>query len=402
MLLRRFPVTFILGLQYLLLVVIPGLSNGTARFETWLLLGLGLLAAVAAEALLPQVQVPAKPPAPQFSLRAIRLVTRIGVAATVLVSVAGTRSYAAQIGTQVSTSPLGKLATPFVPWVVIGLTLALLAFAAGTITRAQLVRLALESLPAVFLAALYSGILISAVVTVFPLIILSMLFGIARMRVVVAFLLLFVLVWPTIHSLRNEQRIKAGALVAELEGSAAERFNLDSQVWLLDKYGRQPIDAPSIPTMFRYGLLPAVIDSGRPPLLIGQELNRRYGGSGESSQSLTVLGNVYVISDWPGMMAYVALLALGLRLLLHRSAVALLFAVLLIQSFLFIDASYPVSIAGFLQSVVSFGAAVVVLHLVTRLDRRLVWGYPAATPVSEEPPDTSFPSIWGSPGSGGG
>lgn len=358
--LSRFPTSMILVGTYGPYVVLPGISNGTIGPSIGIV-ALGLFSVLAVEVLLFPLSARAPKEAP-FSIGALSTITWIGVAATVLSARGGARSYRAQIYGEGRTL-LSSITTPLVPWVVIGLAFALLAYKAGQASKRDVTRLFVGSLGVCFTTALYSGILGSASLVMFPLAILAVLLHLIRFRMIFVGLVLATLIWPTVHQYRNQIRLNAGVTEAQLGGSAYERFNVDRQLALLDQYGKRDINAPSLPDVFRYGLVPSILDRGRPPVLIGQSINSAYGGSGRSATSLTLFANVYLAADWQGVALFGTLMALGLRMLLRGPPIAIVIAVLLIETMLSIDSTYPVSVAAFLQQLVALLVALGALQM---------------------------------------
>ena len=212
-----------------------------------------------------------------------------------------------------------------------------------------------------------------------PLAMIVLIFRLARLRIVLIGLVAAVLVWPLVFEARNQISSGFGETSSQITRDAEERLNLSRQLALLDEYGRQDVEAPSLMTMVRYGLVPSAIDRGREPLALGFSINSAYGGSGPSSQSLTVLGNLYLFTNWLGIVIYIGVVAVMMRCMLRSRLVVVVASALVIQSLLWVDSMYPTSVAALLQSLVSLSAAVLLMGWLTRSlperrrRRRIAW-----------------------------
>ena len=129
-----------------------------------------------------------------------------------------------------------------------------MALASGEASRGEVGRLFIISTTVVSVVALYNGILAPALIFLMPLAMIALIFRLARLRIVLIGLVAAVLVWPLVF----ERGIKSGLRLARpplrSQEHPEERLNLSRQLALLDEYGRQDVEAPSLMTMVRMAL----------------------------------------------------------------------------------------------------------------------------------------------------
>jgi hypothetical protein len=300
---------------------------------------------------------------PAVGARRVAVVT---IGAALLSATVGLDSYATGIAAQ-ERSVFEPLLSPFRAWPVISVALLLAAWKAGDLTRRRcigwLAAVALVTAATQLIGgyAPYAFILIVAVAIVAS--------GFLRLRLVVLLLAASLFAWPTVAGLRNEVRLNAGAQQYVAEYDAGARLRMDRLMAPL-AYLDVPVDLgqPSLAQMVRYGLVPRFLDRDRPTVASGRLINVAVGGSDTSSYSLLTIGNVWFFAGPRGLVAFQALLAVYLALLLagrpgpFRLAVALL----AVQDFALMTNTYPDTVASHIQSLVSLVGAVLVARVSLR------------------------------------
>lgn len=361
--LREFPATTVLLLQYGPLVVLPALRFGTpGRPHLLLILTAGVGTAAAVEAAARRLPSRERPAQAQRRVSAYGILG-IGLLAQLVAVSLGAATYATQIGST-NRSAFAALATPFSAWALIGCALVIHEMTRGAIAK----RRGLAVIGAALCVQLLLGIEIArlapfmtaGLVAAFLLWMVRLL----RLRWVMIGIVAVSITWPALYELRNAQRVSAGGQDVELAlHDPRDRLRLDrhfSQVAELDS--RLP--APDPLEVMRFGLVPRFIDSGRRELSSGQDLNVALGGPSSSAASLTVFGNVYVYLGIFGVMAYAAVSSILLTVVRRRSGPWWTGATaLIVGHLLWIEATFPDSIAALLQGVLALGGAIAASRL---------------------------------------
>ena len=92
-----------------------------------------------------------------------------------------------------------------------------------------------------------------------------------------------------------------------------------------------------------------------------------------------MLGNLYLFTNWLGIVIYIGVVAVMMRCMLRSRLVVVVASALVIQSLLWVDSMYPTSVAALLQSLVSLSSAVLLMGWLTRSlperrrRRRIAW-----------------------------
>lgn len=364
---RRFPVTTLVLLPYLVLVLpqaIVGENPETGfiiEVLSWALLG-----SIASEVLLLPRYFS------QYSVRtakAIRkpvhsgvfAVARIALLVSGLAGVLDVLSGGGTIFSQVaggsSSSAWGSLLTLFGPWKYIGVGFLIVSFLKRHCSSRQLFFwlsfIAACSVFEAFVTAitkpLISFLIFVALVLFY--------FGIFRLRNLVVGGGLLLMAWPTIFAVRNKIRLDGGVAVSR-SVDAADRLRFDEQISRAAGFSvPNDLGQPGVIELIRYGLIPRLLDPSRPPISTGSLINVYLGGSAESSFTFLPVTTLYFL-EGPGMVvAFYALWALFIAVLMKggrlitpvRTALFCLAVAGPLQWF----AGYPDSTIGFLQGAVS-------------------------------------------------
>ncbi len=389
LILEIFPVTILLALQYGTLVALPAVLHGTAPESTILAIcGLGVFTAFVVEG----IRAPIGPRAPRrlppswsgssIGYRTVpatwsgaRAVMVIGWAAVWAAAFVGHGTYAAVIGTT-STSKFAAALTPFDVWPLIGLALSLGLWREGRLSQRSAYVVVAVNLVLQLAVSFYDARLAPFMSFALAVAFLMTVTRLIRLRWVVLALLVIPLVWPVMYDLRNDIRTQQGAAVAQYSTTnPSHRLRLDLEMAQLAELPQIPADIgqASVPTLLRFGLIPRVFDPGRGTISSANGLSVALGGSPQNSQTETALGSAYVEHKWPGIVVYVGIAALVVGMVIRRRGPwALAVLAILVQSGLWIEASYPDMLAEVLQALVSLVVAVAVVNVLFRSDRRAI------------------------------
>jgi hypothetical protein len=370
--LERFPVTILLGAQYGLLVVLPTLEHHTAPEHLILTIcGFGVAVAFVIEAAL----VPTHPgSARQSSLtvRAAAIVFALGAIAEVISGLLGAGSYAVQLGTA-SSSRLVSAFTPFTSWMLFGLLMMLWLYHEGRMSR----RAASWTIGAAFalesLVAYHSAFFDPLIGLALPLVLAMLLTRLIRARWLLVAVVIVVVVAPPLITLRNDRRVTLGASAGDARTTSLdERLRYDELMGQIRLMPPKPFnfDQPTVGQLVRFGLLPRLLDRGRPNLNTAERLSTVLGETAHNSASLTPLGEAYGFNGWEGIIVLVGpatvLTAWAVR---RRSLGGLLVYAIVGQEALSIFGTYPDQLAQVLQSLESLAIALVLCAALSRLPR---------------------------------
>lgn len=365
---ERFPVTILLGIQLAAMVVIPAALKGTQPFG----LILAICAVTIAVALFIELMVqPLKMPeatAKPITARAAFTVFAVGVAATVISTLGGRGSYAVQIGVA-SESPIVSIAAPFTLWVLFGVSLVLWLFRQGQVTRATALWVCAIAAVVFLWEGLMRAILGQSAALILTVVILALFAKLIRLRTLVIVLAAIPILWPPIYDFRDSLRRASvsgpGAVSAD---APLERLQLDTQMALIARFVPRPagLEVLDIPTLFRIGLIPGFLDPDRPPLDTGSQMSIALGGAPTSSQSATMLGNVYIFEGWIGIVVFAVVLTLVMGFLTRRDNPWALAGIGLVYSYgISFNASYPDVIPRMLQALISLAVAYVLVRILS-------------------------------------
>jgi hypothetical protein len=366
--LARFPVTILLSIQLAAMVVIPAMIKGTEPLA--LMTGICAVAVLVAlyVELLARPLRPSRHQAKPVTVVAAFWVLAIGMLATIVATLGGSGSYAVQLGLAVE-SPLVSIAAPFTLWILFGTAMVFWLCRSGALPRSA----GYWTLAAVGAMYLWEGlsraILGQSAALILTVLILAVFTGLLRLRTIVIAIALIPLIWPPIYELRDAlRRATATGPGAVSADSPLERLQLDTQMSYIARLASRPggLEAPDIVTLFRIGLVPGFLDPGRPALDTGSRMNVALGGVSTSSQSATMLGNLYIFEGWTGVILFSLILALVMAFLVRRNNPWALAAIgLVYSSGMSFNATYPDVIPRVLQGLLSMLVAYGLVRLLS-------------------------------------
>lgn len=295
----------------------------------------------------------------------------VGGTANILRARAGVGTIQSQVGlADAGGGVLTSLLALFVSYDLLGVFILTWCFAARAVGRARwLVPVGL----AAGMKLVYVGLtgitepLFSFIIGFF---VIGFFLSTIRVRWMVAGVIAVTLAWPTFYRLRNQARLERGVWVSQ-DVSAADRLALDRLV--AAGHGIQPgqdIGQISPLGVFRYGLLPRILDTSRPSLDTGSLISEHLlGGSGDSSVTFLQVATPYVLYGAGATVLLLTVTAAAVALLVDAgrtlSIQAFLVMALVLSTALSWTGSYPDSFVGALQTIVA-AAPVLVLLTVLR------------------------------------
>lgn len=373
MVLERFPVSILLGIQLLAMVVVPAVLKETQPLQLILWICVVTFAvALYVEALSLPLRVSDREARP-VAVRAAWTILIVGVVAVIVSNLGGAGSYAVQIGLA-ERSPLASVATPFTIWMLCGVALILWMYRNQQVDRAQAIGVILLACAVSLWEGIYRAILGSSAAFILTVLVLAVFAKLIRIRGLIATLILIPLLWPPIYELRDSIRRSATGGTAQVSADAPlERLQLDTQLALIDRLTPRPVglEAPDLITLVRIGLIPSILDTpDRPPLDTASRLSVALGGSETNSQSATMLGNIYIFEGWAGIILFAVCVTLAMGFLLRRNNPWAFAGVgLTYWSAISFNASYPDVIPKVLQATVTILVAYFLARLITQHQR---------------------------------
>ncbi|KWV33684.1 hypothetical protein AWV63_05735 [Micromonospora rifamycinica] len=249
-----------------------------------------------------------------------RLVTVTSIVVDLLGAYLGRGSIVAQIYGEVPDGPMVALTKLFSGWAALGFALLVASHLGGRLSRAKLYG---------WLAALVASQTIVTLLTALTAPLISFVFftvaagavcGVFRLRYLLLGTVVLVLVWPTMFAYRNGIREEQGIAV-DSAVTATDRMRLDRQLTAVEGI-EVPVDLgqPGLTDHLRYGLIPRILDSDRPALSTGQQINQFLGGGPTSASSFLLLGNIWFFAGPVGVVAVHAFWAGFVALLLRWRA----------------------------------------------------------------------------------
>lgn len=316
--LRRAPVTTQLTIPYIVLIIPQAIIHANPHLDFIVgVLALALVGALSVELLAKPRQVAQNlqltrdqlsrygPPLRVIALSACFVGQLSAIASATL----GAGTVAAQVGAIRPISGLIPVFTLFSSWTNIGAALLVAAYLAGHVTRKSLHGYFLLFIGLELVRALITAITASLVSLTVYLVILSLFAGTIKIRHCLIAVITVLLIWPIVFNVRNEIRKGAGVTVSD-SVEAYDRLRYDQQI------GRAAglpvgidIGQPGPAEVLRYGLLPRVLDQGRPTLSTGNLINRYLGGSATSSFTFLPVTTLFVLEGPWSTIAFYALLA---------------------------------------------------------------------------------------------
>jgi hypothetical protein len=365
---ERFPVTILLALMYGMMAVLPALEHHTQPERLIVkLCCLAVAATFVMEFLFALLPTYRSEGARRFnvSVEGSALVLITGFVAQAL-TVFTSSDYAA-VATGTTGSGLATAVSPVQSWLTVGVVLFLWHWRHGHVTRRVGIGVLAVGLAMQLALLQQSGR--SAPLAAFALTVLfvAVVVRAVRLRWVVAVVVIGVFAWPTLYGYRNtvrsEQVQPTGRVILPASQRLREDLNMGQLIW----FNHLPVEygQPSVATELRYGLVPRVLDSGRPALQTPAELSVALGSTATSSSTLTTLGEAYASNLWLGVAFYLVPVALLMQLALRRrSPWGLLVAAALVTNAIWIESDYPDFVAATLQALVSLAGVWVAMRVV--------------------------------------
>jgi hypothetical protein len=367
----RYPVTLLMGLEYVGLALIPAVLNQDyfLPFIASIVVA-GLLVTFLVETVF---LIGRHEDSPVRPVRYIKpgvcwTVMLIGSLAHLAATYLGAGTYTTQVGLTVA-SPLVTLLTPLLPWAIFGCGFALASWRVGMMSRRNLILLLVVAVLFTLAAVVHGGIY--APVMTFGLTLAAglTLAGFLRSRWLVVGLVIAVLVWPILYSARSNTRQladTAGLGVASV--GAQSRFREDLLLQQAALYGQLNVPQPAVVDILRYGLIPRFLDTGRAEVTSAYDLNVAIGGVNTSAQTFTVWGNLYSLNGgYVGVIMYTLLVAIAFSLVARRlTPMRMGLAMLMVSTLLWVESQYPVNVTGLLQGVVSLVVAMLLARVLNR------------------------------------
>jgi hypothetical protein len=376
-------VSALLALQYGALVIWPAFTNHSPYLKAMLgMVTIGIVSAFAGERIVSVITYRSKPKEVSgwswCTPKAAGTVLALGLIALILSPFLGIGTYSTQVGAT-NRSLLAPAVTPLLLLVPIGVAMLLFCFLQETASR----KFVLGWLGVAIIAHAGYSVLIfrTAPLAAFTLSTLAacVVVGVVRARMIVIAMVAATLMWPTFYAIRNADRQGLGGDSYGQAVSASDRLREDLLMQDAIRIGR-PVDIgqASILDTLRYGLVPRIIDSGRPDVSTGGKLSAVLGGSSRSSSTFTILGNIYSLGGGlSGLIAAPFLVAGGVVLLLRRTnPLTLALALGTWTSLVWIESTWPDGLAGTLQilpsALVVFGVVRACQFVDSELASRLV------------------------------
>lgn len=368
---RRFPVTSLLLMPYLLLILPQAVAFSNPHTDLILrVLGIALVPALVVEALLQPRRHLAEEEAPPAAyprlLGVAKTVTAIGIVVGLVRAALGARSVFASTGRIESLPPIVTLIAPFSQWTVAGIGLLVAAHLQRMLTRGQLFRWLAAAATAQAVGTLLSAR--TAPLAAFAIFLMTLLLycGILSPRKAGVIALAVLVAWPTLFALRNEARVEGGVAVSSSVG-ALDRLRYDLQITRAEPLGYPiDLDTPGPLEALRYGLIPRFLDSDRAQLSTGTKINVYLGGSSTSAFSFLPVTNAYVLDGPLATATFYALWAAALSVLLRHGRRAtpmrLVFFGLAVAGPLGWFTTYPDSSIGLVESLASVVPIAIILR----------------------------------------
>jgi hypothetical protein len=339
------------------------------------LLGLALLGTLAAELLLLPLRLRRGSSLPTTAPRdtALKVMTIAVIVVAALARIAFIASGGGSLLSQLTgeqRSTFTSIASLFAAWNLFAVGLLFASAMRGIFSK----RIAwLGTLLLAFIelwGALQTTVTAPLVQFVSAVLLFALVLGFVRLRTLVIALLVVLLAWPTLYTLRNALRAEAGASV-DRSVSAWDRLRFDEQLTAVAQFN-VPVNAgqPDAFQVIRYGIVPRVLDPGRPSVSSARLINQLLGGSATSSFNFLSIGTLYFFYGPLGIVVFYFIAAVALCLMISRAVRAGpigLCMVALAVSYLFgWQLTFPDTVMGYLQALVSFLPILVLLLIFTK------------------------------------
>lgn len=323
---RRFPATTLVLAPYVILILPPAFIFGND--SVWFLIRIALVAL--AGTLIVDIFWPRKrsansnPGLTRYGRELYYLALGsilISVIVGILAALAGKGSVAVQIGrVEVTSGVIGTLDSFVGSWNIVGFGFLVAAYMGRNCSKREFYLVTAIVAGGVFIETIFTQRTAPLFSVLTFLVMFLMLFGLIRFRVVILGILATLLVWPTVFTIRNQLRISDGVKVSE-KVSAFDRIRFDLQFSRAEGL-EVPLDVsntagylydPSVTDIFRYGLIPRILDPNRDLVSTGNVINIALGGSTTSSFTFGPVTSVYVMQGPLFLFLYYAFLAILLN-----------------------------------------------------------------------------------------
>ncbi|WP_432905524.1 hypothetical protein ACQP1S_10035 [Micromonospora matsumotoense] len=376
-LLRCYPVSFLVLAPYALLILPMAVVNDNPRTGfIMFLVGLALLGTVTVETfclLLGRPDPQWRRGMRQATARhpgiypVARLVVLISIGAELLGAHLGEGNLVAQISGETADTPMVAVTKLFSGWAALGFALLVASHLGGYLSKAKLCAWLGALVVSKAVVTVLTALTAPLIAFVFFAVTAGVVCGVFRLRYLMVGTLMLVLLWPAMFDYRNGLREDQGVAVDDAV-TATDRMRLDRQLTVVSET-EVPVDLgqPEGVDYLRYGLVPRILDPDRPALTTGQQINQYLGGSRTSASNFLLLGNMWFFDGPDGVVAVHAFWAGFVALLMRwrgRPGPARLSLVCLVFSdALLWSGTYPDSMIGFVQHVVSAMAVFSLLWL---------------------------------------
>lgn len=339
------------------------------------LLGLALLGTIVAETLLlpRRLNAATSLTASAPSNAALRRVT----AAVVTISIVARLAYIGTGGGSLQTQLTGQegsvitsLSALFAAWNLFAAGL-LFACAKRGALRTGTMWAGIALLAAVELwGALSTTVTAPLVQFVSAVLLVALVLKLVRLRTLIIALVVVLVAWPTVYGLRNALRVEMGASV-DSSVSAFDRLRFDEQLTAVERF-EVPVHAGQIDVLqgLRYGVVPRVLDPGRPALSSARVINQILGGSTTSSFNFLSIGTLYFFYGPVGIVVFYFAAAILFCLVVSRAVragpIALCMMTVTASHLFGWGATFPDTVIGYLQALVSFLPILFVLAILRR------------------------------------
>ncbi|ROO51234.1 hypothetical protein EDC02_6103 [Micromonospora sp. Llam0] len=286
-----------------------------------------------------------------------RFVALTGIAADLLGVHLGRGTIVAQLSGELAGGPVATLTTLFSGWGALAVGLLIASHLSGRLSRAKLYGWLTALVATQTVVAVQTALTAALIAFIFFVAVAGMLCGIFRLRYLLVAGAVLILLWPPLFDHRNTIRESHGITVDD-NVSALDRIRLDRQLATVAGYD-VPVDLgqPGPADYLRYGLVPRMLDPDRPPMSTGQLISMYRGGSGTTAYSFLLLGNIWFFEGAVGLVVlHAAAAGFTAALLRWRGApgpARLVLFCLALSDLLLWTGTYPDSVIGFLQHVVS-------------------------------------------------
>ncbi|MFF3855562.1 hypothetical protein [Micromonospora sp. NPDC002575] len=296
-----------------------------------------------------------------------RLVAVVSIAADLVGTLYGRGTIFTQLTGEAARSPVALVSSLFTGWRYVALALLVASLVGGHARRSAFLRWTAALVGIQVVLVLVTAISEPMIAYLSFVVAVTAICGVLRPRHVVIVAAVLFLAWPTLYAVRNEIRADGGVHVAE-EVTAAERLRFDLQVTLAADYD-VPVDLnqPGPAEILRYGLVPRLLDPGRPPLSTGAAINDYLFGISTSSYTFLPVGTVYFLDGRRGVVLFYAFWAMVVGILLRvrggPGPVRLSCLALVVGGPLGWTSAYPDAMIGLIQHMVAASPLLLLIRL---------------------------------------